>query len=142
MGIKPGMSTPYHAMVAYLRALVVVSVWVTLIGVGVSRCYILYESYSQFTLQRSEEAWLRERCREPDFYTNMRQHTDLCAQVERRARQWALLHSLNVMFTTARLCGPRMCVEYANDLVVRGIAWPIALVLGIFVMTMPSIITR
>lgn len=58
------MSTPYHAMVAYLRALIVVCVWVTTLGVGVSRCYILYESYSQFTLQRSEEAWLRERCRE------------------------------------------------------------------------------
>lgn len=80
--------------------------------------------------------------RQAEFYTNMRQHTDLCAQVERRARQWALLHALNVMFTTSRLCGPRMCVEYANDLVVRGIAWPIAMVLGILVMTMPSIITR
>lgn len=35
----------------------------------------------------------------------------------------------------------RSCIEYINDLVVRGIAWPVAIVACLFVVTVPSIIT-
>lgn len=50
-------------------------------GIIISRVHIFYESYSEFTLQRVEEEWLRKNCQDPDFYSNMRQHTDLCALV-------------------------------------------------------------
>lgn len=78
---------------------------------------------------------------EPEFYSNMRQHTDLCALVESRAREWVLLHALNTVCTTTHVCGERPCIEYLNDLVVRGIAWPVAAVACLFVVMVPSIIT-
>lgn len=71
----------------------------------------------------------------------MRQHTDLCTQVEQNAMRWVLLHALNTVCTTSHMCGSRSCMEYINDLVVRGIAWPAAAVVCLFVVMIPSIIT-
>jgi hypothetical protein len=135
------MSTPAHALVAYGKALFILLSIFTAFGVFISRAYVFYEAYSLFSMQRSEESWLRVKCKDAEFYSNMRQHTDLCAQVEHRALQWLLLHALNKVFTTTHICGERPCIEYINDLVVRGIAWPAAIILCIFVVTIPSIIT-
>lgn len=139
--IQRKMSTPAHALVAYGKALFILLSIFTAFGVFISRVYIFYEAYSLFSMQRSEESWLRAKCKDAEFYSNMRQHTDLCAQVEHRALQWLLLHALNKVFTTTHICGERPCIEYINDLVVRGIAWPAAFILCIFVVTIPSIIT-
>lgn len=57
------MSTPVQVTLAYARALLVVFLCMAATAAAVSRTYVFYESYSQFTLQRSEEAWLRERCK-------------------------------------------------------------------------------
>lgn len=135
------MSTPAQAVIAYSRALLIVFLCMGSAATAISRTYVFYESYSQFTLQRTEEAWLRERCKEADFYSNMRQHTDLCALVESRAREWVLLHALNTVCTTTHVCGTRPCIEYLNDLVVRGIVWPVVVVACLFVVMVPSIIT-
>jgi hypothetical protein len=135
------MGTPAHAFIAYTRALLVMVTCSITGGIIVSRVYIFYEAYAQFTLKRTDEAWLRSQCKEAEFYSNMRQHTDICAQVEQNAMQWVLLHSLNTVCTTAHMCGSRSCMEYVNDLVVRGIAWPVAAVVCLFVITIPSIIT-
>ncbi len=106
-----------------------------------TRVYIFYEAYSLFSMQRTDESWLRSKCRDAEFYSNMRQHTDLCAQVEHRAMQWVFLHALNKMFTTSHICGEKPCLGYLNDLIVRGIAWPAAIILCLFIVTIPSIIT-
>lgn len=135
------MSTPAHALIAYGKALFILLSIFTALGVFISRVYVFYESYSLFSMQRSEESWLRAKCKDPEFYTNMRQHTDLCAQIEHRALQWIFLHSVNQVFTNTHICGERPCIEYINDLVVRGVAWPAAVILCIFVVTIPSIIT-
>lgn len=105
------------------------------------RVYIFYEAYSLFSMQRTDESWLRAKCKDAEFYSNMRQHTDLCAQVEHRAMQWVFLHALNRMFTTSHVCGEKPCLGYLNDLIVRGIAWPAAIILCLFIVTIPSIIT-
>ena len=135
------MSTPAHALVAYGKALFMLMSIFTFSGVLVSRVYIFYQAYSLFSISRVEETWLRAQCKEPAFYSNMRQHTDLCAHVEHNAMQWIILHALNKVFTTSHLCGDRACIEYLNDLVVRGIAWPAAVIICLFVITIPSIIT-
>jgi hypothetical protein len=113
------------------------------VSIVVSRVYIFYEAWSEFSLRRTDEAWLRERCKEPDFYANMRQHTDVCAQVEKNARASVLLHALNVAFTTpGNFCGSKQsCLDYLNDLVVRGLMWPLVAVIGIFMIMVPSILS-
>lgn len=136
-----GMSTPMQALLLHARVMLWVGTMLLLLALLVLRVYMFCEAYSSFSLRRTEEAWLRQRCREPDFFSNMRQHTDLCAQVEQGARASILLHALNVVCTTAHLCGQRQCADYLNDLVVRGFAWPLALVLCLFVLMVPSIIT-
>lgn len=75
------MGTPAHIFVAYVRSLLMVVSCTMGIGIAVSRAYIFYEAYCAFTLQRADEAWLGRQCKDPEFYSNMRQHTDLCAQV-------------------------------------------------------------
>ena len=135
------MGTPAHALVAYSKALFILISAFALCGVVISRVYIFYEAYSRFSMERSQEVWLRGQCRDPEFYSNMRQHTALCADIEHSAMQSVTLHALNKVFTTSHVCGERACIEYMNDLVVRGIAWPAALILCLFVVTIPSIIT-
>lgn len=178
------------------------------------RVYVFFEAYSQFTLQRVEEEWLRQSCQDPDFYSNMRQHTDLCAlvsiyfyhchhadvlslrpeflrsccfvvggaqwetvgsplftqhHVHHVARMWSkvkvflsLSSSCSLFTSHTPVCGAlvviffrvwhlgsvtvcvwplRPCIEYINDLVLRGIAWPVAIVACLFVVTVPSIIS-
>jgi hypothetical protein len=55
--------------------------------------------------------------------------------------QSPILHSLNVVFTLSSPCGSRHCLEYVNDLIVRGLAWPIAIVLCVLAVMTPSIIS-
>lgn len=75
------MSTPMHALLVHVRAMLRVVSGLLLVWLVVSRACIFCEAYSDLSLRRAEEAWLRQRCQEPDFFSNMRQHTDLCTQV-------------------------------------------------------------
>lgn len=135
------MSTPIHALLLYMKALAILLGGLAVVGGVVSRSYIFYESYVHHTVKREEEGWLRQMCREPEFYSNMRQHTDVCAQIEHSAQTWIFLTALNTVFTTAHVCGPKPCAEYINTLIIRGLAWPAAVVLGILAMSVPSLLT-
>jgi hypothetical protein len=135
------MSTPGHVFAAYLRSLFLVLSTVFCAGLFVSRAYIFYESYSAFSLKLKEENWLRLRCQDADFYSNMRQHTDLCAQVETNARSSVWLHALNMVFTSGHMCGARACMDYVHDLMLQGLLWPALVVVCLFVIMIPSIIT-
>jgi hypothetical protein len=134
------MTTPAHAFLAYSRALVVVFAWALLVGALVSRGYVWYEAYVRLGTERENEAWLRSKCAEPEFYSNMRQHTELCAEVENRARAWILWRSANLMISSTRVCGERSCLDYAEDLVVKGLAWPVVALIGIALVTVPSLV--
>lgn len=57
------MGAPVHAFLAYARALLIVVSCTSLVGITISRVYIFYESYTQFTLKLSEEEWLRSQCK-------------------------------------------------------------------------------
>lgn len=135
------MSTPAHVFTAYLRSLFLVLSTLSGLGLLISRLYIFYESYSGFTLLLQQEAWLRVQCQDPEFYSKMRHHTDLCAQVEANARTSVILHSLNKVFTSGHICGSKPCMDYVNDLMLQGLLWPALVVVCVFVIMIPSIIT-
>lgn len=135
------MSTPAHVFTAYVRSLFLVLSAVFCLGLFVSRSYIFYESYTSFNLMLKQETWLRSQCQDPEFYSKMRHHTDLCAQVESNARTSVLLHSLNQVFTSGHMCGSKACMDYINDLMLQGLLWPALVVICVFVIMIPSIIT-
>lgn len=137
------MGTPVQIFLVYLKSLFLVVASILVGALLMSRAYIFYESYILLTLERSEEAWLRVRCGEPDFYTNMRQHTDLCAKVEQKARTSIMLRSLNMMIMSTNLCSSsRTCMDYVQEMVVKGLAWPLAAVLCVMLITIPSLVVR
>jgi hypothetical protein len=52
------------------------AIWVTTLCV--SRIFIFHEAYSTHVAKVKDEQWLAEQCSKPEFYSNIRQHTDLC----------------------------------------------------------------
>lgn len=54
----------------------------------------LYSRYETIQGRLEGERWLVQRCRDPDFFANMHQHTDLCISVENNARVGAPMLAL------------------------------------------------
>ena len=46
----------------------------------------LHTAYQLRSTRIENETWLRDQCASPEFYTNMRYHTNLCEEVEATAR--------------------------------------------------------
>ena len=91
------------------------------------------ELHAAYELRRTrieKETWLRSQCARPEFYTNMRYHTNLCEEVEATARIGAAWHALT---------------EVAGSLPVPDIfhaaqrlGWPLACVLALAFLLFPS----
>jgi hypothetical protein len=45
------------------------------------RAYAMHEAYIAEVGRRSDEKWLLNQCQDPDFYANLRQHSNLCTEV-------------------------------------------------------------
>ena len=70
-----------------------------------------------------DDKWLLEQCGEPDFYMHLKQHTDLCENVEANARRNILLHSVTSALQKTKLCGFDSCETLAIkfvDTLMRG----------------------
>ena len=81
-----------------------------------------------------DDKWLLDQCGKPDFYLNLKQHSDLCAEVERNARRNVLLHCVQSALKQTELCGFISCTELANNIVqtvIRGGIFTIALAVAI-----------
>jgi hypothetical protein len=134
------MATP--AMVfACLIKLMVISVGVFwAVSFGVSRLFVFYEAYSAFLRVLKDEEWLRVQCALPEFYSNLRQHTDLCNNVRLNAERSPLLIALNEVANTAHLCGRYTCAEALAAL--SGAGWPALLGLAAVLLLAPSLVVR
>ncbi len=57
----------------------------------------LYSAWHKAKMKLEDETWLRENCRDPLFFSNMKSHTNICSEVEANARIgafWAALHDV------------------------------------------------
>lgn len=57
----------------------------------------LYASWQRASMRLDDEKWLRENCRDPVFFTNLKSYTTVCSEVEANARVgafWAALHEV------------------------------------------------
>ncbi len=75
------MSTPSMALSVCLRNALVSfwMLWATTFVV--TRLYALHEAYVWEVGKRNDERWLLQQCLDPEFYANLKQHSDLCTEV-------------------------------------------------------------
>ena len=112
--------------------------WIVSFSVG--RIFIFYESYTSFLSVLRDEEWLRVQCASPEFYSNMRQHTELCNTVMFNASRSPLLIALNDVAGTAHLCGRYSCTEAIVSLSSAG--WPVIATVILVVLITPTILFR
>ena len=87
------------------------------------RFVVFVEAFREVQQVQHDEKWLLENCRDPEFYSKMRQHTDLCMMVQRNAERSPALFALNAVANTAHLCGRYSCQDMLVSLGDRG--WPL-----------------
>lgn len=104
-----------------------------------SRVYILHEAYIEETNRRSDEAWLLNQCNDAKFYSNIRQHTDICTEVATNARASLFLKALHKVASTTHLCGSASCMESAYTFAVR-LGWQSALLLALIMVVAPNFV--
>ena len=75
------MSTPYMAFSSLLRNALAVFFSLWLATFLIVRAYAMHEAYIAEVGRRSDEKWLLNQCQDPDFYANLRQHSNLCTEV-------------------------------------------------------------
>ena len=119
-------------MRATLGHLSTVVLTVCLVSLGVQK---LCEFHAAYQLQQEKierEAWFRVQCSKPDFYTNLRYHTDLCETIEATARIGAAWHALRAICITVPL----------DDLLALAhrVSWPVLAATAVVCLFFPSAI--
>ena len=131
------MSTPAMVAASVIK-LMVISIgvfWV--VSFGVSRVFVFYEAYTEFQNVLKNEAWLRTQCIDSDFYSNLRQHTELCDGVLRNSERSPFLIALNAVAETANLCGRYTCMEALSNA-----GWPVIFAGVVTVLFAPTVLVR
>jgi hypothetical protein len=128
------MSTPAMAFTQYLKWMLMGFWLVWLTTLVVSRIFIFHEAYTTHTAKVVDEQWLAEQCKTPEFYSNIRQHTDLCEAVYANYRASPFLVGLNAMAVNTYACGSRPCTEVLQSAFVK-MGWQmvgVAILLALF----------
>ena len=73
-----------------------------LLGVCLDSLSALYTAYNKACMRLENETWLRNNCKDPVFFSNMRAHTTVCADVEANARLGALWAALREVSDDAK----------------------------------------
>eukprot|EP00960_Hanusia_phi_P064639 765856-Hanusia_phi.AAC.1 len=107
-----------------------------------SRVFMFYSEYQAEEARRADDEWLRVRCKDPEFFHNMKQHTDLCLKVEQNARRSSMLVALNNVFTSTYLCGYSSCADYLTSAVMwcMGLSLPALVISGLALLFVPTLI--
>jgi hypothetical protein len=133
------MSTPAMLFMQYTKWLLVGfwSVWLTTLVV--SRVFIFHEAYTSHLAKIVDEMWLTQQCNTPEFYSNIRQHTDLCETVYATSRSNAFLVALNAMAVNTYACGTASCTEVLKSIFVT-LGWQTAAVVVILFIFAPNML--
>lgn len=68
------------------------------VGASLDALSALNIAYNRARLRLDDESWLRNNCRDPVFYSKMKAHTNVCADVEANARVgafWAAMREVS-----------------------------------------------
>ena len=85
----------------------------------------LYTAYNRACMRLENESWLRNNCRDPVFFSNMRAHSTLCADVESNARVGAFWAAMREVSDDARAYILPLAAPLALTVVVLALLIPI-----------------
>ena len=135
------MPLAVHMLVCLTRN---ISMICTVILIALVSCNFMYTLHSEHATARqrlTDDQWLLKQCGDPDFFMRLKQHTDLCQDVEVNARRSILLHSFSSALRTTQLCGFDSCTNIATalvDTILRGGIITIAIAIAIII-TLPVV---
>jgi len=135
------MTTPAMVFSSVLKLMVVSLGVFWSVSFLVSRLFIFYEAYTDHVRTLKDEQWLLLQCASPEFYTNIRTHTDLCSSVRRNAERNPILIALNAVAQTAHLCGRYSCMDSLAFLSTSA-GWPVILAAAAVVLLAPAVLMR
>lgn len=114
-----------------------VSLWV--FTLTVSRIWTFHHALQLEMVKRKNERWLLEQCDNPEFYFNMKEHTDLCATVVNNANSSIFLNALYAMAVTTHLCGATSCADMAQQFVQR-LGWQLVGLILLVALFSPNVL--
>ena len=123
------MTTPAMLFGVIVRGVMVALTAFWVASFLIIRIAIFAEAMQEAKSVQADEAWLLQQCQDPDFYSKMRLHTDLCIQVQRNAERSPVIVALKAVANTAHLCGRHSCGEVLVWLGEGG--WPTLLWMGL-----------
>ena len=104
--------------------------------------YVLSSFYKVFQTTRTQldsELWLLKQCNDPNFFSNMYMHSDLCVKVDNNAKVGAFMlavHEFSADFKVMKLVSAEMID------VVKLLAWPILVVLALLFLCAPTYLVQ
>ena len=126
------------ASVLKLMIICLTTFWIVSFSMG--RFFIFYEAYTSALRTVRDEAWIRTQCSDPQFYSNLKQHSDLCQSVQINFERSPLLVALNAVSETAHLCGRYSCTESLIAISQGG--WPVMLSVGFISLIAPTLLVQ
>lgn len=133
------MTTPAMAFGTWLRTAFLTIFFLGFFTVVISWAYICHEAYYFELDKRDKERYLLHKCQDPEFFHNIRLHTDLCSEVEANARQWLLGKAAIYAFGNTYICGKKPCSETLGNIVSR-LGWQACLLLAVLAFVSPNIL--
>ena len=103
---------------------------------SIDRLCQFHSAYLQAAATIEGERWLRVQCQDPEFFSNLKTHTDLCFTVQNNARVGSFMLALNQVTGAGRL------EMAASDIAstIRAIGWPFLAVAAAMFLICPSLI--
>jgi hypothetical protein len=122
---------------SHTGGVIFLSLWVTTIVI--SRVYMFYNALNAEWSLRDNNAWLLEKCSEPEFFFKLKEHTDICHEVERLNRSNAYLNALYIVVNGSHLCGESPCIDTVQSVVAK-LGWQALVILVLCILFSPNLI--
>lgn len=134
------MSSPAMIFASMLKLMIICLTTFWIVSFSVGRFFVFYEAYTSALRLIRDEAWIRSQCSDPQFYSNLKQHSDLCQSVQINFERSPVLVALNAVSETAYLCGRYSCVD--NLAAISRGGWPVILSVGVISLLAPTLLVQ
>lgn len=83
----------------------------------ITRTHMFHVAYGARMREYTNNIWLVEQCKSAEFYSNMKQHSSLCEDVEKLQNDSLWLHALRDVIEKTSFCGSISCETLLQILV-------------------------
>lgn len=135
------MGTPATALASVIHSAVV---WFGVLWVSalvISRVYMFHDEYQRIVEHTYNDQRLRQMCADPEFLAIMKQHNDICTEVQHDAQINPWLRALDKSLNSATLCGGEACMDILGRWCVKG-GWTGVGCCILVILFMPHVLMR